>query len=85
MVHSEYLPSASATFELTHNDKGDALYILNDEGTYKLFETFQGFIDYQYFNLIVEYLIVTEKELELASDENIYTYLEFKEAIYNKA
>lgn len=80
MIHNEHLRKADETYEIRHDDNGNAIHVFIKDGEAIIFPTLADFIGYMYLGeKSVERFYLNEEELANLYTFGLYDYYSLKE------
>jgi hypothetical protein len=79
MIHNEHLRKADESYEIRHDNNGNAIHVYLTDGYAVLFPTIHDFIMKVYFGKQSESFTTFESRLEEIYESDIYDYYKIKE------
>lgn len=74
MLHNEHLRKADETYEVRHDDNGNAIHIIIKDGSAVVYSELNDLIKHQYFGKDTERFYVAEADLDSLYNSRYYNY-----------
>mgnify|MGYP001501853663 CR=1 FL=1 len=79
MIHNEHLRKADESYEIRHDNNGDAIHVYIKDGYAKVFPSLDTLVSYVYLDeRDVEHFEVIEQDLEILYNRGDYNYYKLK-------
>ena len=85
MIHNEHLRKADETYEVRHDNCGNAIHVYIKDGYAKIFASLDDFINYIYMDKVsYDFIEVEERMLESIYETNAYDFHKVKNFIISR-
>jgi hypothetical protein len=82
MLHNEHLSKADESYEIRHDNNGNAIHVYIKDGEAIIFPTLHDFVMRVYYGQDVERFYLEEDSLSAMYDESAYDYYTLKGQYY---
>lgn len=85
MIHSEHLRASDESYEIRHDNSGNAIHVFIEDGWASIFPTLNDLVKRSYFgDYTVEHFQCEEKHLESIYSTDNYKYYDIKKKFLSK-
>lgn len=79
MIHTEHFGKTDKSYEIRHDNNGNAIHVFIKDGEAIIFPTIRDLIDRVIFGMDIERFYLDEVDLDKLYDSDKYNYYELKE------
>lgn len=81
MIHNEHLRKADESYEIRHDNNGNAIHVYIKDGQATAFPTLEGLVSWVYLGTPSEHFCVSESELSRLYESEEYSYYKLKKSL----